>query len=84
MGIPIDGSPNVFYDIVTVYKNATQLKKKQQLISFHQTRECMALDIMIVHKVDMDENLANLLTKSLPTWKRVKFRSTVMHSNNPS
>ena len=43
----------------------------------------MADDIIITHKFDTNENLANLLTNSLPGWKRVQLRSNLVYSYNP-
>jgi hypothetical protein len=69
-GIPIDGPANVFCDNESVYKNASiaesQLRRKHNSICFHKVRETVASNIMIPHKVDSKENLADLLTKSLP------------------
>ena len=62
----------------------SQLKKKNQYIYFHQARECMADDIIIVYKVDTNDNLSDLLTKSLPSCKHVKLRSRIMYLDNPN
>ena len=70
---------NVFCDNEYVYKNASfaksQLEKKHQPICFHRAREYMAADIIIVHKVGTNDNLSDLLTKSLPGWNRVQLGS---------
>lgn len=69
-GIPIDGPANVFCDNESVYKNASiaesQLRRKHNSICFHKVRESVASGIMVPHKVDSKDNLADLLTKSLP------------------
>ena len=66
-----------------VYKNESfdesQLKKKHQGICFHQAREYMAADIIIVHKVGTNYNPADMMTKSLPGWKRVKVKRCIMY-----
>ena len=76
IGVTIEGAANVLCDNEYVYKNYSfykyQLSRKYQAIYFHQARECMASDITIVHKVDTNDNIANLLTKSLPGWKSVQ------------
>ena len=41
-------------------------------------------DIIIVHKLDTNDNLADLLTKSLPGWKNVQLRSRIMYLDNPN
>ena len=88
IGIPIDGAANVFCDNDSVYKNESfaeyRLKKKHKSICFHRTRECMDSNIIIVHKFDTEDNLADLLTKSLPSWKRIKLRSRIIYSDNTS
>jgi hypothetical protein len=68
--IPLKGPANVFCDIKSVYKNASiaesQLKRKHDAICCHKVREGITASIMILHKVDTRENLADLLTKHLP------------------
>jgi hypothetical protein len=69
-GIPLDGPANVFCDNESVYRNASmaeaQLRRKHNSICFHRVRECVASGLIIPFKVDTKENLADLLTKSLP------------------
>ena len=78
IGVPIKGAVNVCCDNDSVYRNASfdeyQINKNHQTICFHQVSECMAADIIIVHKVDTNDNLADLLTKSIPGWKRVQLK----------
>jgi len=63
--IPLKGPANVFCDIKSVYKNASiaesQLKRKHDAICCHKVREGITASIMILHKVDTRENLADLL-----------------------
>ena len=42
----------------------------------------MADDIIIVHKVNTNDNLADMMTKSLPGWKRVWLFSLFVYSDN--
>ena len=43
----------------------------------------MADKIIIVHKIDTNDNIYDLLTKSLSGWKGVQLRSRIMYSENP-
>ena len=69
IGMTIEEAAIFFCDDESVYKNASfaesELNKKYQVIFFHQARECISAEIIIVHKVNTNENLADLLTKSL-------------------
>jgi hypothetical protein len=70
LGVPIDGPANVFCDNKSVVTNATTptstLKKKHNSIAYHQVREAVAAGILQIAKVQSSENLADVLTKSLP------------------
>lgn len=87
-GIPIDGPAQVFCDNESVYKNAalasSKLKKKHNSICFHRVRECVASGILIPFKVSSANNLSDILTKSLPVHTRVRLRSMIMYSDEPS
>ena len=86
IGVPIEGLANVFCDNEYVYNNASfyepQLIKKNQAIFFCQSMEYMASDIIIVHKVDTNDNISDMLTKSLPGRKHVQLRILIMYSEN--
>ena len=56
-----------------------QVKAKHNSICFHLVREAIAAGKMVVFKVDEKENLANLLTKSVPGHRR-KFLRLIMFS----
>ena len=75
IGVTIEGAANAFSDHESVYKNdsfsESQLKKKHQVICFHRARECMTANIIIVHRVNTNDNIEDLLTKLLPGWKHV-------------
>ena len=82
-GIPVPEHANVFCDNESVYKNVSfvesTLKKKHNSICFHRVRECVAVGIILVHKVDSSHNLADILTKSLPAHERVNLRKKIMY-----
>ena len=88
IGVPIEGLANVFCDNEYVYNNASfyesQLIKKHQAIYFFQAMECIASNIIIFHKVDTNDNLADISTKSLPGWKYTQLRILIMYSDNPN
>ena len=80
--IPVNEPANVFCDNEAVSKNSafaeSQLKRKHQSICFFLVREAVTAEKMIVHKVDNKDNLANLLTKSLPAHTCKYLRSKIM------
>jgi hypothetical protein len=69
-GVPIDRPANVFCDNKSVVTNSTvptsTLKKKHNSIAYHRVRDAVAGGIARIAKVHTSENLADLLTKSLP------------------
>jgi hypothetical protein len=69
MGIPIEGSANVFCDNKSVVTNSTiptsTLKKKHNSIAYHLVREAVAAGTIHIAKVHSKENLADILTKPL-------------------
>ena len=81
-GVPIDGYANVFCDNESVFKNASfaesRLKKKHNSICFHRVRECVASMILMPFKVNTNFNLSDILTKSLPAYKRLALRKLIM------
>ena len=84
-GIPINGYANVFCDNESVFKNASfaesRLKKKHNSICFHRVRECVASMILMPFKVGTNFNLSDILTKSLPPYKRLSLRNLIMPSH---
>jgi hypothetical protein len=70
-GIPVDGPSNVFCDNKSVVTNSTVptslLSKKHNSIAYHRVRESVAAGVIRIAKVHSKENLADLLTKPLPT-----------------
>ena len=81
-GIPLDGPANVFCDNEAVYCNAafvgSKLKRKHNAICFHLVYEAVAAGKMVFFKIDRNENLANLLTKSVPGHRQKYLRSNIM------
>jgi hypothetical protein len=71
MGVPLDGSTNVFCDNEAVVKNTTQpestLKKKHNAIAYHRVREAQAAGTIRIAKEDGQYNLADILTKCTPS-----------------
>ena len=69
MVVEVDGLTNVFCDNNYVVKNtirpATTLKKKQNAIAYHRTREAQPAGIVRITKEDGETNLADLFTKLL-------------------
>ena len=85
-GVPVTKPANVFCDNEAVYKNSafaeSQLRRKHQSICYHLVREAVAAGKIIVHKVDGKDNLADLLTKSVPAHRRKYLRSKIMFSED--
>ena len=52
----------------------SQLSRKYQSICYHLVREAVAAGKIIIHKVDGRDNLADLLTKSVPVHRRKYLR----------
>ena len=81
-GIPVTEPANVFCNNEAAYKNSafaeSQLRRKHQSICYHLVREAVAAGKIIVHKVDGEDNLADLLTKSVPAHRRKYLRSKIM------
>ena len=63
----------------------SQLKMKSNSMVFHHVREESALDKWRATYINTHENIADLLTKNLPTGeKRTKFYKMLLHYLNPS
>ena len=84
-GVPLEGPANVFCDNEAVYHNSSfvesQLKRKHNSICYHLVREAVAFGKMVLCKIDSKETLANLLTKSVPGYKRKYLRSKILFSD---
>jgi hypothetical protein len=82
-GVPLIGPANVFCDNQSVVHNATTpestLSKKHNAICYHRVREAAAAQIIRVAKEDSATNLADALTKPIPTHKRKKAFSGLLY-----
>ena len=85
-GIPIQGFANVFCDNRSVFLNASiaesRLSKKHNSVCFHRVRECVASGTLMLFKVDSDFNLADILTNSLNSIKRLNMQKMIMPEHN--
>ena len=84
MGIPAYEPTFVYGDNQSVLANTTMpgytLKKKTQSIEFHHVREGTSRDEWQTAYVNTDENVADMLTKPLPSGeKRWKFVRKLLH-----
>ena len=74
-GVTIEGPTNLFCDNEAVYKNGSTsestLRKKQLSIAYQYCREAVSGGVCQMTKEDTATNLADLLTKTLPSSKRV-------------
>ena len=81
-GIPLNGPANVFCDNEAVYRNTafveSKLKQTNNSICFHLVGKAVGAGKMVVFKLDGSENLADLLTKSVPGYRRKYLRLKIM------
>ena len=82
MGIRVDGPTFILCDNRAVVLNSSRpeatLKKKHNQICFHRVREAVAAGICKVGFVNGDDNLADLLTKTLTWVKRKRILSELL------
>ena len=82
-GIPIEGPCNVFCDNEAVTNNVSlphsTLKKKHNAIAYHRVREAVAAGSIRVAKEDGKTNLADFLTKVLPSTHRERLLDYFMY-----
>jgi hypothetical protein len=73
MGVPIDGSANIFGNNKSVIVSATvpssTLIKRHNAICYHRVREAVASKIIRITYIPSDQNLAYMLTKPLNECK---------------
>ena len=63
----------------------SQLKKQSNSVAFHHVREGSALDEWRTTYINTHENIADLLTKNLPSGaKRTKFCQMLLHFLEPN
>ena len=83
MGITVDAPVFVFGDNQSVLANTTApgstLKKKSNVIAYHFVWEGCARDEWQMTFINMDENMADLLTKPLAGPKQTKFVRMLLH-----
>ena len=84
MGIPVEEPAFVFGDSHLVLANTSNpsstLKKKSHSLAFHHVREGCARDEWRTTYVNTHDNIADLLTKSLPSGeKQWKFMRMLLH-----
>ena len=89
MGIPVEECAYIYGDNKSVLVNSTvphsQLKKKSNSVAFHHVREVSALDEWRATCINTHDNIADLLTKNLPSGeKQTKFCKMLLHYLNPS
>ena len=81
-GVPIDGPTLMLGDNISVILNTTvplsQLRKKHNAIAYHRVREAIAGGVLRFAKVDTKDNLADVLTKPLPTDGHLDLISRVL------
>ena len=69
-GIPVDGLMSLLSDNEAVVQNTmaleSTLKKKHNSIAYHQCREAVAAETVLIAQVGSKNNLADLAMKSLP------------------
>jgi hypothetical protein len=74
MGVPIDGSSYEFCDNQSVIANSSRpeslLKKKSNAIAYHAVREACAMKAILICYVKTDDNVADIMTKVLPSGER--------------
>ena len=89
MGVPVVECAYIYGDNKSVLVNSgtphSQLKKKSNSVAFHHVREGSALDEWRTTYINTHENIADLLTKNLPSGaKRTKFCKMLLHFLEPS
>ena len=89
VGIPVDECAYIYGDNKSVLVNSetphSQLKRKSNSVAYHYVREGSALDEWRTTYINMHENIADLMTKNLPSGvKRTKFCKMLLHFLTPS
>ena len=76
-GVPIEGPTNVFCDNESVYKNFSTpesvLKKKHNSIYYHQYREAVAADTVILYKEPTASNLSDFSQSCCHRLRGISF-----------
>jgi hypothetical protein len=83
MGIPIDGSANLFCYNRSVFKNCSYpesaLKKKHNAIAYHRTREVQASKTIRFPWETGATNLHDILTKLFPGPRLREISRQILH-----
>jgi hypothetical protein len=82
MGCPLDGATCVLADNISVVHNCTKpksvLKKKSCGVAFYFCRERIAVKVVFVVWTNMEDNLADMFTKSQPGPTRIQQAQQVL------
>ncbi len=85
LGVEIDGPALMLGDNKSVVLNTTMpssaLKKKHNAIAYHRVRESIAAGILRFIHIPSSENLADFLTKPLPSTKFYPLTKAVLFRN---
>ena len=89
MSIPVYECAYIYGDNKSVLVNLgtphSQLKKKSNSVAYHCVREGSALDEWRTTYINTHENVADLITKNLPSGvKKTKFCKMLLHFLTPS
>jgi len=83
MGVPLPDPSYVYGDNMSVIHNTQRpestLKKKCNSVCYHAVREAVAMNEMLVAKIDTNENCADLATKVLYGGKRKYHVSNLLY-----
>ncbi len=85
LGVVIEGPALMLGDNKSVVLNTTMpssaLKKKHNAIAYHRVREAIAANIIRFYHVPSTDNLADFLTKPLPSTKIYPLTKAVLFRN---
>ena len=69
LGVKVKGPAKIFSDSKSVLDSptipGTYLKRKHVALAFHSVREAYAHNIVSLHKIDTQDNIADMFTKNL-------------------
>ena len=82
-GVPIGGEPRILCDNESVVNSSSYpesaLKKKHCSVAYHKVREAVAAGKCLIYYERSESNLADLLTKPLPSIKRKPLVQAILH-----
>ena len=83
LGARVEGPSHLFGDNQAVIKSSTipesLLKKRHNVLAYHQVRECIAAGIIAYHHIASKENPADVLTKFLPHNQMIYLMGPYLH-----